>query len=159
MLAWLSVWSEVQTCIEPSWCHCHSLSVASVKSRLVLPFWYRLTWVVLDKGPLNSCVCVYQSSGHIRRSFQTNSWRQSSRTFPPQHRWECGLAVHDAQTWTDTSLWYHGLTSLLLPQRTSWTDCKNMAILREKNRLRQAKVWPRERRDDMPLSTFLRLSW
>ena len=31
MLAWLSVWSEVQTCIWPSWCHCHSLSLASVK--------------------------------------------------------------------------------------------------------------------------------
>jgi len=54
VLAWLSVWSEVQTCIQSSWCHCHSLSLASVKSRLVLPFWYRLTWVV----PLNMCVCV-----------------------------------------------------------------------------------------------------
>jgi len=31
---------------------------ASVKSRLVLPFWYRFNWVVLDKGPLNGCVCV-----------------------------------------------------------------------------------------------------
>ena len=50
VLAWLSVWSDVQTCIWPSWCHCHSLSLASVKSRLVLPFWYRLTRVVL---------CVY----------------------------------------------------------------------------------------------------
>jgi len=58
VLAWLSVWSEVQTCILPSWCHCYSLSLASVKSRLVLPFWYRLTRVVLDKGPLNRCVCV-----------------------------------------------------------------------------------------------------
>ena len=57
-LVWLSVWSEVQTCIWPSWCHCHSLSLASVKSRLVLPFWYRLTQVVSDKGPLNGCVCV-----------------------------------------------------------------------------------------------------
>jgi len=54
---WLSVWSEVQTCIWPSWCHCHSLSLASVKSRLVSPFWYWLTWVVPDKGSLN--VCVY----------------------------------------------------------------------------------------------------
>ena len=26
MLAWLSVWSEVQTCIWPSWCHCHTPS-------------------------------------------------------------------------------------------------------------------------------------
>jgi len=33
-------------------------ALASVKSRLVLPFWYRLTQVVLDKGPLNGCVCV-----------------------------------------------------------------------------------------------------
>ena len=41
------------------WCHCYSLSLASVKSRLVLPFWYRLTWAVLDKGPLNRCVCVW----------------------------------------------------------------------------------------------------
>jgi len=58
VLAWLSVWSDVQTCIWPSWCHCHLLSFVSVKSRLVLPFWYRPTRVVLGKGPLNGCVCV-----------------------------------------------------------------------------------------------------
>jgi len=28
------------------------------KTRLVLPLWYRLTWVVPEKGPLNGCVCV-----------------------------------------------------------------------------------------------------
>ena len=55
---WGADWSKVQTCIWPSWCHCHSLSPASLKSRLVLPFCYRLTWVVLDKGQLNVCVCV-----------------------------------------------------------------------------------------------------
>jgi len=33
---------------------------ASVKSRLVLPFWYRLARVVPDKGPLNGSVCVCQ---------------------------------------------------------------------------------------------------
>ena len=58
VLALLSVWSEMQTCMWPSWCHCHSLSLASVKSRLVLHFWYRLTRVVPEKGPLNGCVCV-----------------------------------------------------------------------------------------------------
>ena len=42
--------------------HCHSLSLASVKSRLVLPFWYRLTRVVPDKGPLNGCVCEQEIS-------------------------------------------------------------------------------------------------
>ena len=38
VLAWLSVWSKVQTCILPSWCHCHPLSLAPVKSRLVFAF-------------------------------------------------------------------------------------------------------------------------
>jgi len=33
VLAWLPVWSEVQICIWPSWYHCNSLSLASVKSR------------------------------------------------------------------------------------------------------------------------------
>jgi len=58
VLARLSVWSEVQTYTWPSWCQCHSLSLASVKSRLVLPFWYWLTLVVPDKGPLNGCVLL-----------------------------------------------------------------------------------------------------
>jgi len=35
-----------------------TLSLAPVKSRLVLPFWYRLSWVFPEKGPLNVCVCV-----------------------------------------------------------------------------------------------------
>jgi len=45
VLAWLSVWSEVQTC------HMAQLMLlpltvcfASVESRLVAPFWYRFTW-------------------------------------------------------------------------------------------------------------------
>ena len=53
----------------PSWCHCHSLSLASVKSRLVLPFWYRLTRVVPEKGPLNGCVCVCVCVCHYRKLF------------------------------------------------------------------------------------------
>jgi len=36
----------------------HSLSLASGKSGLVLPFWYQLTRLVPEKGPLNGCVCV-----------------------------------------------------------------------------------------------------
>ena len=61
VLARLSVCSEVQTCIWPSWCHCHSLSLASVKSRLVLPFWYRLTCVcvcVCVRACVRACACV-----------------------------------------------------------------------------------------------------
>jgi len=33
-------------------------SLASFKSTLVLPSWYRLMQVVLEKRPLNGCVCV-----------------------------------------------------------------------------------------------------
>jgi len=65
VLAWLSVWSTVQTCIWPS----HSWSLASVKSRLVLPFWYRLTVVVPDKGSLNGCVCVCAAGDHFSLMF------------------------------------------------------------------------------------------
>jgi len=58
-LAQWSVWRELQICIWLSWRYCHSLSLASVKSRLVLPFWYQLTRVVQDKGLLNARVCVF----------------------------------------------------------------------------------------------------
>ena len=61
----------------PSWCHCHSLFLAPVKSRLVLPFWYRLTRVVPDKGPLNGyvCVCVcVRARMSVRLSVGTQCW-------------------------------------------------------------------------------------
>jgi len=64
VLVWLSDWSEVQiVCVmvqlmllplhpkNPS-------SVASFKSRLVLPFWYRLTQVDQEKRPSNGAVVV-----------------------------------------------------------------------------------------------------
>jgi len=61
VLVWLSVWTEVQiVCIWSSWCHC--ISVISFTSRLVLPFWYLLTQVVLEKRPLNRCSCGSGSS-------------------------------------------------------------------------------------------------
>ena len=62
VLAWLSVWSEVQTCMWPSWCHCHLLSLASVKSRLVIAYWYL---VAPDKGPLNRLCYIIESLSFI----------------------------------------------------------------------------------------------
>ena len=86
VLAWLSVWSEVQTCIWPRWCHCHSLSLAPVKSRLVLPFWYWLTQVVLEKRPLNGCCCCcfypVTSNSLLLPDIPANF--SSSLTFPDQ---------------------------------------------------------------------------
>jgi len=42
-------------------------SLASVKSILVLPFWYRLTRVVPDKGPLNGHVCGHKVTVEQKR--------------------------------------------------------------------------------------------
>jgi len=37
MLVWLYVWVKVQICIWPSWCHCHSQSLAPIN-----PDWFYL---------------------------------------------------------------------------------------------------------------------
>ena len=47
---------QTDICIWPS--RCHSVSLASVKSRLVLAFWYPLTQVVPEKRPLNVHVLI-----------------------------------------------------------------------------------------------------
>jgi len=56
VLAWLCVWSEVQTiCIWSSWCHCHPIISCSSKIQNGLPFWCRLTQVVLENKLLSGC--------------------------------------------------------------------------------------------------------
>jgi len=52
-----------------------------VKSRLVLLFWYWLTRVVPEKGPLNGRVCVIQEKKGLRKMLRvswtakkTNEW-------------------------------------------------------------------------------------
>ena len=48
VLAWLSVWSKVQmTCVRSSWCKCHPIISALVKSRMIYPSGtglLRLSW-------------------------------------------------------------------------------------------------------------------
>ena len=111
VLEWLPVWSEVQTCIWPSWCHCHTLSLASVKSRLVLPFWHRLTRVVPDKGPLNGCVCCLGLLGQHRKKVQkteslthdlyweTTQWSSYHHTSSRVVLWIPGQRRLRSQTW------------------------------------------------------------
>jgi len=62
------------------------------KSRLVLPFWYRLNRVVLDKGPLNVCVCVCVEC-HCSMKYHTQ-WSNKSnksvfRLFHHLWMWHC----------------------------------------------------------------------
>jgi len=42
-------------CVLSSWCHCHLVISYSSKIQNGLPFWCRLTQVVLEKRPLNGC--------------------------------------------------------------------------------------------------------
>jgi len=57
-----AVWSEVQMiCIWSSWCHCHPVISGSSKIQNGLPFWCRLTQVVLEKrrrSPTAQLDCV-----------------------------------------------------------------------------------------------------
>jgi len=55
----------VQICIWPSSCHCHSLSLASVKSRLVFTFLVPAHMGSPGQGPLNGCVCMLYSYATI----------------------------------------------------------------------------------------------
>jgi len=65
VLAWLYVWSEVQMiCIWPGWCHCHPIISCFIEMQSGLPFWCRLSEIVMEKRSLNRrrrrsmCVCV-----------------------------------------------------------------------------------------------------
>jgi len=112
VLSWLSVWRKVQTCILPSWCHCHSLSLAIVKSRLVLPFWYRLTWVVPEEGHYMCVMCV-------GATYQL----RSGRWVPPlssHPTWDCcitGLVNNYLHLLKPGHLWHWQYSSNLLNKR------------------------------------------
>ena len=72
VLVWLSIWSKMQIVyIWSSWCLCipkprQSSSVALFKSRLDLPFWYRLTQIVLEKRSLTRCSSSSSTHTHTR---------------------------------------------------------------------------------------------
>jgi len=83
MLVWLSVWSKVQTCIWPSWCHCYSLSLASVKSRLVLPFCFLVPAHLGSPGKRaikQVCVCVCQTLFSTLSQHRQNMQGRKGRT-------------------------------------------------------------------------------
>ena len=117
VLVWLSVWNKVQTCIWQSWCHCHSLSLASLKSRLVLPCWYWLTWVVPVKGPIKRCVCgitwpIYKQSAPRSRQMTTPTPHRSVFTgrYSSLQRWE----YYDSGV-AQTACWhsYHAINGVV----------------------------------------------
>jgi len=64
VLAWLYVWSEVQNCLWPSWCHCHSLAGTGKFGVVVV-----ITLVIFQFSSVDSCkLLVWQlhSEWHVR---------------------------------------------------------------------------------------------
>ena len=87
----------MQTCIWPSWCHYHSLSLASVKSRLVLLFWYWLTQVVLEKGPLNARA---RARARVRVRACVRACVCISCTYSDRLRWHSrGWSLYELTVW------------------------------------------------------------
>ena len=96
---------------------CHSLSLASVKSRLVLPVWYRLTWVVpglcvsntyspMNLTYVNYVVCIHVVSmvfnSNCFPKMNNFSWLHSLQAVT----YSVKVVVSKKQCETDTSL--HG---------------------------------------------------
>ena len=125
MLVWLSVWSKVQTCIWPSWCHCHSLSLASVKLKFFIFFGIEesgqqvqlhLYWAA--NNPLDLCNGLQEPENWSLRDYHTHTHTHTRLTalFPGLPRWAGNRKVKP--TW------------ILLKQETvsgsgiSWAICK-----------------------------------
>jgi len=109
VLAWLSVWSEVQTCIWPSWCHCHLLSLASVESRLVFTF---LVPAHLgspgQRAVKRVCVCVFVHGTWLRGAEHVSAaWMQQNRTRAGKNRVSGSAVVseHCRIWWSGSEVW------------------------------------------------------
>jgi len=70
VLAWFSVWSKVQSCIWPSWCHCHSLCLYFSKIQIG----FTSLELVHPGSPAKRavkrvcvCVCVLGGRWHITK--------------------------------------------------------------------------------------------
>jgi len=100
VLAWLSAWSEVQTCIWPSWCHCHSLSLASVNSR-----WFYTFLVPANPGSPGQravksvcvCVCLYIWAVHVSRRVLSFSLSCTQLAYASVGG-HCGRCPHESES-------------------------------------------------------------
>ena len=105
VLAWLSVWSEVQmTCIWSSWCHCHPIISASVKSRMVYP---STLWTEKKRGStfdiitLENTLDFYNLCTAVSRKKRfIHSWKicpphlNNVLTLPCESQWHFTLIMH-----------------------------------------------------------------
>ena len=107
-------------CIWSSWCHCLPKtlsSLASFKSRLVLPFWHQLTQVVLEKRPLNGCSKLVHWVGHWTNDVKLADLIPASELSVTQ--WSCLLHTHACMFYSPSSInLYQPRVALL----SNWQD-------------------------------------
>ena len=66
----------------------------SSKIQMVLPFWYRLTWVLPDEGPLNACVLL----SILTSALSVTKWL---RTYP----WVLACVTENCMKWFCSRRW------------------------------------------------------
>jgi len=94
VLAWLSVWSEMQTCTRPSWCHCHSLSQRAVKRVCVCVYVFLLHW----KRTLCISGMIFLWLVSFPVSQTTTSWRREKCSVAHSG---CRLCAGHMHKWCD----------------------------------------------------------
>ena len=103
MLAWLSVWNQVQTCIWPSWCHCRSLTCFS---KIQIGFTFLVPAHLGSPGQraakLVCCCCLAWMTGWLTRL--TARWRERRFFLPRITSWSTIAAAAEAHTLTHTSV-------------------------------------------------------
>jgi len=119
MWAWLSVWSDRGANDlhnnGPADAIATSLSFASLKLKIVVPFWCRLTQVVLEKRPLNGC--------RLCPANRTTSWRRPVIGTTSTRYWPTVSST--GYTYWCSSTWSRARTRrrsewLGTPRRGSW---------------------------------------
>ena len=94
-LARLSVWNEVHTCIRPSWCHCHSLSLCFSKIQICFTFLVPAhPGSPVQRAIEQVCVCVLtyfmcenwqKSTSNKQKDFSLLIWHLCSQVQVWQH--------------------------------------------------------------------------
>ena len=127
MLAWLSVWSEVQmTCIWSSWCHCHPIISCFIKIQHGLPFWCQLIQVVLEKG----CKTMSELSSRYPYTHQSNcsTWSGWQKLYNQLKKTNLSTLMQQSKKITVGSQRLN-MMSKAFSQPTEQVQCNNHEVL------------------------------
>jgi len=105
VLVWLSVWSKVEMiCIWSNWCTATRSSLASLKSQMVLFFWYWLNQAVMEMRSLSGCTCSSYRSFWLWLGGSTHSSCTTRQIRPGDNNTECNSSNTHTHTHTHVSM-------------------------------------------------------